>query len=47
MRFVEDEEGGVSSLDVSEFHWGLVLSSGMESYRDVLGSVLVDEEDAT
>ena len=41
----EDEDSRFISLDVSEFHKGLLVSSGIESDRDVLDPVLVDEED--
>ena len=43
----EDEDGRLISLDGSEFHQGLAVASGIESHRDVLGPVLVEEEHAS
>ena len=45
MLIGEDEDGRFISLDVSEFHQGLVVPSGIESDQDLLGPVLIDEED--
>ena len=41
----EDEDGRLVSLDGPEFHLWLVVASGVKPDRDVLGPVLVDEED--
>ena len=43
----EDEDGRLISLDGSEFHQGLVVWSGIESERDLLGLVLVDKKDTS
>ena len=41
----EDEDVRFVSFDSPEFHLWLVVASGVEPNRDVLGPVLVDEED--
>ena len=41
----KDEDGRLLPFDGPEFHLWLVVASGVEPDRDVLGSVLVDEED--
>ena len=43
----EDEDGRLICPDSPEFHRGLVVASGIKSHGDVLGPVLVDEEDAS
>jgi len=47
MPIVENEGGRAVLLYGSEFHEGMIISSGVENDGDVFGSVFVDEKEAS
>jgi len=47
LAIVENEDGGTVLFYGSDFHEGMIISSGVETDGDIFGTVFVDEKEAS